>query len=61
MRKVRWAAAGRGKRGGVRIIYYWAVQKETILLLYLYSKNTQTNLSARQLRDLRRILEGENL
>lgn len=25
LRKVRWASSGKGKRGGVRVIYYWAV------------------------------------
>ena len=30
LRKVRWAASGRGKRGGVRVIYYWHVAPEII-------------------------------
>ena len=33
LRKLRWAPAGRGKRGGVRVIYYWAPARETIYML----------------------------
>ena len=59
LRKVRWAAPGRGKRGGVRVIYYWAVKRELIVMLFLYPKNVQGDLSAQQLRVLRRIIEEE--
>jgi hypothetical protein len=59
LRKVRWSLAGRGKRGGVRTIYYWAVSKEQILLLLIYAKNEQDDLSSEQLKVLRRIVEEE--
>src|SRR5579859_5107202 len=59
LRKVRWAPPGRGKRGGVRVIYYWAVDWDTIVMLFLYAKNVQGDLSAHQLRALRRIIEEE--
>jgi len=59
LRKVRWAVPGRGKRGGVRVIYYWAVRVDTIVMLFLYPKNEQGDLSAPQLRTLRRIIEEE--
>lgn len=59
LRKVRWAPPGRGKRGGVRVIYYWAVDRDTIVMLFLYAKNVQGDLSAHQLRALRRIIEEE--
>ena len=39
LRKVRWSAEGRGKRGGVRVIYYWFTARDTILLLFIYPKN----------------------
>jgi hypothetical protein len=32
LRKIRWSRAGRGKRGGVRAIYYWIVAKDQILM-----------------------------
>ncbi len=34
LRKLRWALLGRGKRGGVRIIYYWAVEQQQLLMLF---------------------------
>jgi mRNA-degrading endonuclease RelE of RelBE toxin-antitoxin system len=59
LRKIRWGAHGRGKRGGVRMIYYWEVQKDRILMLLMYAKNEQDNLTAGQLKVLRRIIEEE--
>ena len=59
MRKVRWAATGRGKRGGVRVIYYWAVDREIILMLLIYGKNEQDDLTAEQLRVLKGLVEEE--
>lgn len=59
LRKVRWQLPGRGKLGGVRVIYYWAIRHDTILFLFLYPKNVQAGLSARQLRELRRIIKRE--
>jgi hypothetical protein len=59
LRKLRWGAQGKGKRGGVRLIYYWAVQSEQILMLLMYAKNEQDNLTAEQLKVLRRIIEEE--
>lgn len=59
LRKVRWALQGHGKRGGVRTIYYWAVSKDQILMLLMYAKNEQDNLTVEQLKVLRRIVEEE--
>lgn len=61
IRKVRWSYRGSGKRGGVRVIYYWAVSEEKILMLMMYPKNVQDNLSPAQLRLLRSIVEEEYL
>lgn len=57
LRKVRWKLEGQGKRGGVRVIYYWVTQDEQIYLLYIYPKNKQENLTADQLSGLRKIIE----
>lgn len=57
MRKIRWAAGGRGKRGGVRLIYYWWVAQDRISMLFVYPKSEQDNLSAEQVKQLRRALE----
>ena len=59
LRKVRWKSKGRGKGGGVCIIYYWAVSEDTILMLLIYGKNEQANLSPAQLGYLRGIVEEE--
>ena len=53
-RKLRWAAKGHGKRGGARVIYYWITDGHRILLLDLYAKNESKNLSAAQLKELKR-------
>jgi len=59
LRKLRWFAKGHGKSGGVRIIYYWFVDKDTILLLFSYAKNERTDLASDQLQQLKKIIEGE--
>jgi hypothetical protein len=48
-----------GKRGGVRTIYYWAVSNDQILMLLMYAKNEQDNLTPEQLKVLRRIVKEE--
>lgn len=53
-RKLRWAAKGRGKRGGARVIYHWMSEDERILLLDLYAKNESENLSPARLKELKR-------
>jgi len=57
LRKIRWAAKGHGKRGGVRVIYYWWTGKDRISMLFIYPKNEMDNLSAEQLKLLRQALE----
>jgi mRNA-degrading endonuclease RelE of RelBE toxin-antitoxin system len=61
LRKLRWATTGRGKRGGVRIIYYLAVGRDTIFLLFMYPKNEQEDLTPEQKRTLRKIVDSEPL
>jgi hypothetical protein len=59
IRKIRWNASGHGKRGGARIIYYWATEQQRILMLFIYAKNESDNLSADQLKTLKQIVEKE--
>jgi mRNA-degrading endonuclease RelE of RelBE toxin-antitoxin system len=57
LRKVRWAAGGKGKRGGVRIIYYHLTADSQIRLLLIYKKGIQDDLTADQKKILRHINE----
>jgi hypothetical protein len=59
LRKTRWALEGRGKRAGVRVIYYWAARQEQLLLLLMYPKNERDDLTPDQLKRLRSIIETE--
>ncbi|MFQ5434583.1 MAG: type II toxin-antitoxin system RelE/ParE family toxin [Anaerolineae bacterium] len=59
IRKIRWRFRGQGKRGGVRVIYYWAVSEDSLLMLLIYPKNVQDNLSPTQLKALKRIVKEE--
>ncbi len=61
LRKVRWATRGRGKRGGVRVIYYWAVSSDQLLLLLIYGKSERDDLTSDQVKTLRKIVEEEYL
>lgn len=45
LRKIRWTRPGLGKSGGLRIIYYWIKAKEIILMLLIYSKTEQDDLT----------------
>ena len=46
LRKLRWRTTGRGKRGGIRVIYYWRTTKNRIYLLTLYGKNVKDDLTS---------------
>lgn len=54
LRKLRWPAKGKGKRGGARIVYIY-VFAARIYLLRCYSKNVKADLTANEKRDLRQI------
>lgn len=59
LRKIRWKLPGIGKRGGVRIIYYWKVKEEQIIFLLIYPKNVQDDMTDKQLQILNKILKEE--
>lgn len=59
LRKLRWAVEGHGKRGGVRVIYIPLRVRAVILLLLLYQKNEQEDLTTEQKRLLRALVERE--
>ena len=57
LRKLRWGGSGRGKRGGLRIIYYWSKKRDTIALFYVYAKNDLADLTKTQIRILRQLIK----
>ena len=57
VRKVRWAASGKGKSGGVRVIYYWAKSAEQTFMLTIYAKGRKENLSAGDLKKIVKLVE----
>jgi hypothetical protein len=59
IRKVRVAVGSRGKSGGARVIYYWAVRKDVILLLYAYPKNVAADLTPKQVSQLAKVVKEE--
>ena len=57
LRKVRFGLKGRGKSGGVRVIYYLVVSARTVYLLDLYAKSEQATLALEAVRIVRKRLE----
>ncbi len=56
LRKIRWSLPGTGKRGALRIIYYWSAP-DTIFMLFPYRKAEQEDLTKEQLKLLRRTVK----
>jgi len=59
LRKVRWAPRGVGKRGGVRVIYFWRPIDQVFYMLFAYAKTDQGDLTPDQLRVLARVVREE--
>jgi hypothetical protein len=57
IRKVRWQQKGVGKRGGLRIIYFWQVADGHIYLLTVYQKNEYEDLSKDEYKLLKKVVE----
>ena len=57
LRKIRWLGKGRGKRGGVRIIYYYKNREEQIWLLTIYAKNEDENIPLSILKKIKEELK----
>ena len=52
VRKLRWAAPGKGKRGGLRVIYYWQVGQDEIWMLTVYGKSERESIPAHILKKI---------
>ncbi len=57
IRKVRCAAKGKGKSGGIRVIYYWLCAEGQILMLLAYPKSDQDNLTDQQTARLKALVK----
>ncbi len=57
LKKLRWSANGRGKRGGVRTIYLFLSERQHIHFLTIYAKNEMQDLTADQKKMLKKIVE----
>ena len=58
VRKLRWAATGRGKRGGYRVIYFLCQPKREIWMLTIYPKNVTDKIPGHVLRQIRKEIEN---
>ena len=59
VRKIRWSQEGKGKRGGVRVIYYWKKSASEIWLLTIYAKSERATIPAHTLREISREIRNE--
>jgi len=59
LRKARWSAEGRGKRGGMRVIYYWLTKRHQLLMLLIYPKSARDDLTANERKLLAKLVERE--
>lgn len=57
LRKLRWNSNNKGKRGGIRVIYYWQVSEDQIYFFTLYAKNEMSDLSEKEKKALKKMLE----
>ena len=57
LRKIRWLGSGRGKRGGVRVVYYFRSKTNRLFLIFGYRKSQCEDLTQAQIRGLARIIE----
>jgi len=58
VRKLRWAQPGRGKRGGIRVIYYAKTHEGVIWMLTIYAKNEEQSIPAHVLRKIKEEFDG---
>lgn len=52
VRKLRWASTGRGKRGGLRLIYYWKRSAGEVWMLTIYAKSERSTIPSHILREI---------
>lgn len=60
VRKLRWGLTGRGKRGGVRIIYYLRLRQGQVWMLTMYAKNEADSIPGPVLKKIKEELDGQD-
>jgi mRNA-degrading endonuclease RelE of RelBE toxin-antitoxin system len=58
VRKLRWGIAGRGKRGGVRVVYYVMSRRDEIWMLTIYAKSEEAGIPGHILRKIKEEIDG---
>jgi len=58
VRKARWSRPGMGKRGGVRLIYYFWMESDAVVLITIYAKNEKEDLSDADKKEIRKVVES---
>lgn len=56
VRKARWAAPGKGKSGGFRVVYYFYSETFPLFLLTVYAKNEKANLTKAERNELKKLV-----
>jgi hypothetical protein len=59
LRKIRWRVEGRGKSGGIRVIYYYVTSDNKVFMLVAYDKSKKDDLTKKQLSSLKKIVREE--
>lgn len=60
IRKLRWAVAGKGKKGGLRIIYYWVTADHKIYFITLFKKSCKEDLTSQEIKSFKTMIERES-
>ena len=58
VRRLRWAASGRGKRGGIRTVYFYHARPDAIYLLTAYAKTDREDLTPADTKALSRLVSA---
>lgn len=58
VRKLRWSGSSRGKRGGIRVIYYAKIREGVLFMLTIYAKNEHETISSHILRKIKEEIDA---
>ncbi|VAX35380.1 hypothetical protein MNBD_UNCLBAC01-1401 [hydrothermal vent metagenome] len=58
IRKLRWSFPGKGKRGGIRVVYYWMGKENIIYMIIAYKKSEKEDLTKDQLKQIALYVKG---